>query len=534
MIDETMTNKPGLTELLRQIPLEYQEKFRESLRREAREAEQDKTEKDELAYYRQRLGEFAQGDYLEPDGTPSTEPVNLGQVYEQAMDPIAREVKEGSPERQKERQRLMSTAIILFVMVGVLVGGVFYNWKQKEARAEAATVAEMAALEGLGEETGDGTPAEGLPSPTPPFPIGADDALQTIGGLGGSLTLGRPSALEIRYQETERVVALPIDPARVTNKGELPYNAAVMASDNPVAVWVFGTVLNYAIGLPENLVADLRPGDRLRLTSDTGSSLSFVVTRVESKSNYEAAGMLTQNRVGMTLFALPASSAEAVPVVQAAYDLTGEDAQTAVYRQVGQPFYVNSPLRISEVVYSDSRTGELLVEIRGEGVGTGMLALHSRSHQTPAIPLSGEASWQLSFLLPGHSGGERITAVYRELLAGESAFIHLGEAPRLAEQLEVEDLSAIWQAERGEAVVVAMVYNPGPGAVRLPGDYLRVIRQGGDAFESRGVSSGVMERFIEAGERAEVRLVFPHPGVETPFVVQVGQWLWGADGEGGK
>jgi hypothetical protein len=92
----------------------------------------------------------------------------------------------------------------------------------------------MAALEGLGEETGDGTPAEGLPSPTPPFPIGADDALQTIGGLGGSLTLGRPSALEIRYQETERVVALPIDPARVTNKGELPYNAAVMASDNPV------------------------------------------------------------------------------------------------------------------------------------------------------------------------------------------------------------------------------------------------------------------------------------------------------------
>ena len=110
------------------------------------------------------------------------------------------------------------------------------------------------------------------------------------------VTLGRPGALEIRYMASEETVALPIDPARVSNKGEMPYNAVVMGSDSPVAVWVFGTVLNYAIGLPENLVTALQPGDRLRLTTDTGFALPFIVTQTERRASHEAGDLLSEKR----------------------------------------------------------------------------------------------------------------------------------------------------------------------------------------------------------------------------------------------
>ncbi|MBK8989483.1 MAG: hypothetical protein IPM39_26075 [Chloroflexi bacterium] len=396
-----MTRKKKADEQLSRILPEYQEKVREALNREMREAEKDTAENEMLAYLRQRLSEFEQGDYIQPDGRPSTTPVNLGQVYDKGLAPMVQDVKEGSPEQQQERRRTY-TKLAVFVAVVALFGFLaVYNRPGRVAQAvetlEGATLA-------LVEESG--ATAEPSPSPTPALPTGADDALQTIGGLGGSLTLGRPSALEIRYQATEKVIALPIDPARVSNRGELPYNAAVMASDNPVAVWVFGTVLNYAIGLPEKVVADLLPGDRLRLTSDTGYALAFVVTQTETKANHEAAGLLSQNRVGMTLFALPASSAEAVPIVQAAYDLTGEDAQTAVYREMGEPFFAGGDLQITDVVYSDSRSGELLVEITGAGQGAGLLSLHGQSHQTTAVPLPAEVTWQLRFALPANSGGE--------------------------------------------------------------------------------------------------------------------------------
>ena len=100
---------------------------------------------------------------------------------------------------------------------------------------------------------------------------------KTIGSLGGALTIGRPSAIELHYGRTEETIALAIDPSKPTPRGELRYNETTMLSDNPVAVWLFGTVLNYAIGIPDSMVRNLEPGDRITLSTDTGASLSFVV-----------------------------------------------------------------------------------------------------------------------------------------------------------------------------------------------------------------------------------------------------------------
>ena len=521
-----------LEQELARIPPEYQEVFREALTRELREAGQDLTEQDTLAYLRRRMEDLRRGDFIRPDGKTGTTTLETTAVWQASMNEIAGEVEGKPDERQRERRRtgIKGGALLLVVVIFVLV--VVNGRRQRTAQA--------AALEATAEGTAT-SPAEaagGLnallpPTPTLTTPGSADDALQTIGGLGGSLTLGRPGALEIRYMATEETVAMPIDPARVSNKGEMPYNAVVMGSDSPVAVWVFGTVLNYAIGLPENLVTALQPGDRLRLTTDTGFALAFIVTQTERRASHEAGDLLSQNRVGMTLFALPALSADAVPVALAAYDLTGEDAQTAVYREIGEPFFPGGDLKLTAVSFSDSRDGELMVTLEGTGQGNGMLAIHAHSHQTTAVPLPAEDSWQMTFLLPetvagtGGTAGEPLTAVYRQLPGGESAFIRLGDAPNLLEQLDVGDPRASWQAATGEMVVTVTVTNPGPGLVRLPGDYMQIPNKGGDAYES----GRLMDQLLEAGETYQVKLAFPHPGPTTPFVLQIGQWLWGAGRE---
>ncbi len=538
-------SKTPLEQELARIPSEYQEVFRETLNRELKEAGQDLTEQDTLSYLRRRMEDLRRGDFIRPDGKTGTTTLETTELWSPAVvSEIAQDVEGKPAARQRERRRtvIKGGALLLVAVIFVLV--VANGRRQRTAQA--------AALEATAEgtATSPAAAAEGinplLPPPTPTLttPGSADDALQTIGGLGGSLTLGRPGALEIRYMATEETVALPIDPARVSNKGEMPFNAATMASDNPVAVWVFGTVLNYAIGLPENLVTALQPGDRLRLSTDTGFALPFIVTQTERRASHEAGDLLSQNRVGMTLFALPARSADAVPVALAAYDLTGEDAQTAVYREVGEPFFPGGDLKLTAVSFSDSRSGELMVTLEGTGHGSGMLAVHARSHQTtavalPAGSLPAEDSWQMTFLLPanvadtgraadtGGATGEPLTAVYRQLPGGESAFIRLGDAPNLLEQLDVGEPRASWQAATGEMVVTVTVTNPGPGLVRLPGDYMQIPNKGGDAYES----GRLMDQLLEAGETYQVRLAFPHPGPAAPFMVQIGQWLWGAGRE---
>ena len=529
-------SKTPLEQELARIPSEYQEVFRETLNRELREAGQDLTDQDILAYLRRRMEDLRRGDFIRPDGKTGTTTLETTELWSPAVvSEIAQDVEGKPAARQRERRRtvIKGGALLLVAVIFVLV--VANGRRQRTAQAAALEVTvtpPAAAAEGI-------NPLLPPPTPTLTTPGSADNALQTIGGLGGSLTLGRPGALEIRYMATEETIALPIDPARVSNKGEMPYNAVVMGSDSPVAVWVFGTVLNYAIGLPENLVTALQPGDRLRLTTDTGFALPFIVTQTERRASHEAGDLLSQNRVGMTLFALPAGSADAVPVALAAYDLTGEDAQTAVYREVGEPFFPGGDLKLTAVSFSDSRSGELMVTLEGTGQGDGMLAIHARSHQTTAVALPAEDSWQMTFLLPanvadtgrmadtGGAAGEPLTAVYRQLPGGESAFIRLGDAPNLLEQLDVGEPRASWQAETGEMVVTVTVTNPGPGLVRLPGDYMQIPNKGGDAYES----GRLMDQLLEAGETYQVRLAFPHPGPTTPFMVQIGQWLWGAGRE---
>jgi hypothetical protein len=391
------------------------------------------------------------------------------------------------------------------------------------------------------EIAGEGTLTAGAAAPTPPLPeiTGVDDSLQTIGSLGGALTIGRPSAIEIYYGHTEETIALAIDPSKPTPKGEMRYNETTMLSDNPVAVWLFGTVLNYAIGIPDSMVRNLEPGDRITLSTDTGASLSFIVAETRQGANYEAGRVLSQNRLGLTLFSLPASAEADVSFVLANYDITSEDGQ-------GQPVYgldeqIALPgvgtLTITAVAVSHDTNGDIRIVIDGMvnellDNQTVMLSLTAHNEQTTAVELTLEESgnWQTSFILPDTIAGHPLIAEVRTLPDSNLTMVQLGDAPRLLEQLDIGITDAWWEEEMMQLVLTASITNTGEGDVYLGSDFIQTLEriestpEGGDAYEFSGQVTPSLPLLIHPGETVGIRVTFLP---QAPSVrVQIGSDLW--------
>ena len=506
---------------LSKIPAAYQDTFRRTIERDLAETEQNQSDTDLLAYLRKQRDNFKQGGFIRPDGRFGAMTLDAEARYEQAL-PEMVQSSLGEEDNSSDRRRLLATAgaivavflIILFLAIG--------KGDQPEATSETAVA-------------GEGTVA---PTPVLPEITGAEDSLQTIGNLGGALTIGRPSAIELHYGRTEETIALAIDPSRPTPRGELRYNPAMMLSDNPVAVWLFGTVLNYAIGIPDSLVRNLEPGDRISLGTDTGASLHFVVAQTWQGSNYEAGRLLSQNRLGLTLFALPASEEEDVSFAFANYDVTGEEGQAQVTYGVGRPFPLGEgeEVAVAEVGFSHTADGNLRIVVSGtisnpppeseQGLtGSIMLSLVSSSEQTTAVPISAGA-WQAEFVMPG--GGpeagvsQPLLAEFRSLPGGTLAMVQLGEVPQLLEQLQIEITGAWWDVAGERATLALSIHNPGQGAVYLSPDFIQF--PGGDVYEGTGQVIPRLPLLINPGETRGITVSFLPQAVSVQL--QIGADLW--------
>lgn len=76
----------------------------------------------------------------------------------------------------------------------------------------------------------------------------------------------------------------------------------------PTAVWIYGTVINYIVGVPytattESLLAGLASGDRITLTLDNGTALVFGAPQAERVADDDLSPM-AQNKPGLTLILL--------------------------------------------------------------------------------------------------------------------------------------------------------------------------------------------------------------------------------------
>ncbi|MBK8989852.1 MAG: hypothetical protein IPM39_27955 [Chloroflexi bacterium] len=514
---------------LSEIPPEFQDAFRQAMAREMADTEQNRTDTDILHYLRQRRDDFKRGGFIRPDGRPGMVTLNPETMYEQALPQLAQSSL-GEPDNTAERRR---TLVKIAVFVGVALLFVFFVFRGRTQREAAQTVTAAAAPATAAGANGTATPAMPLPEIT-----GVEDSLQTIGSLGGALTIGRPSAIEITYSRTAETIALPIDPSKPTPKGEMRYNAATMLSDNPVAVWLFGAVLNYAIGIPDSLVRNLAPGDRIVLSTDTGASLRFVVAETWQGANYEAGRLLSQNRLGLTLFALPAGAEDDVSFAFANYDITSEEGQEQrtyeLEEQISLPG--GGSLRVTTVQFNHETSGDIRIAVEGKSESIPasqslMLTLAAQNGQTTAVPLTPDESgnWQASFTLPDEISGLPLLAEVRALPAGSLAVVGLGETPHLWKQLEIGISGTWWDEAQRQVVLTAVITHTGIGDVYPGPDFIQISHEGGDAYETNGQATSSLPgqrlpTLIHPGETVDLTVTFLP---QAPSVrVQIGADLW--------
>lgn len=532
------------------IPPEYQDIFRQALEREMAEAEQNRTDSDILAYLRTRRQDFKRGGFIRPDGRSGLVALNPETLYEQALPQLAQSTLEKEDEAVERRRTLLKLGLfagvaLLFLLI------VFRGRSQRAAESLVEGTPGVAAAEATA--AAQAAAGGGGITPTPPLPeiSGAAEALQTIGSLGGTLTIGRPSAIELTYRRTEETIALPIDPSQPTAKGEMRYSEATMLSDNPVAVWLFGTVLNYAIGMPQSLVQNLAPGDQIRLSTDTGAALQFIVAEIGTGASHEAPQLLSQNRLGLTLFALPAASEGDVAFVRANYDLTQEAGQGPEIYEVGEPVGLGETrLQVHDVAFDATITGDVRVVISGTIAqrppgATLLVSLAASQEQTAANTLLPDESdqWQAAFVLPAAVTGQPLLAELRLVPGGQLGVVGLGNVPRLTDQLVVTSGDAWQDAASGQMTLDLTVYNPGAGAVRLDESYIQLpqayqldagafpTHEGGDAYEmtvavtTRQSGPGHwLPLLLEPGQTVGLTVTFYWP---APLVrLQIGADLW--------
>ena len=477
---------------LSEIPPEYQEIFRQTIKQEIVDSDKNRTDTDTLLYLRQRQSHFRRGGFIRPDGRSGMVSLDPETIYQQGLPQLGRG-RRGKPGvmagRRNSFLKIGFFAGVVLVFFILIFRGRAQRESEQELKVEATLTAQAAVVVPLASET-----------PTLPELAGVEDSLQTIGNLGGALTIGRPSALEIRYGRTEETIALAIDPSKPTPKGELRFNESTMLSDNPVAVWLFGTVLNYAIGIPDSLVQNLAIGDRLTITTDTGATLHFVVTESRQGASYEAGRILSQNRLGLTLFALPAGAENDVSFVFASYDFTHETGDDQPIFQLEEPITLpgGGSLVINEVHTGHDENGNLEIVLEGiasevPGAQTMLLSLVANGEQmaTTQIVLEGNAAWQAGFTMPDTLAGRPLLAELRLLPGnvlsdGSLIVVALGEVPNLLDQVTITLTEARWEEGQLAVVVSGVITNTGTTAVYLDPEFIQIPLEGGDVYETTG------------------------------------------------
>jgi hypothetical protein len=199
------------------------------------------------------------------------------------------------------------------------------------------------------------TPPAGGSSPTPSQGTSAPGPIIT--GLGGSvpLSLTTPSAIELKDKKFEVI------PVEVT-QGTWPYQRG-----NPnKAVWVFGTLVNYVVGLEANsdntdLLTHLTESDPIKLTTLGGKTFSF---RYSGRQwvTVDKTDVFRQLRPGLTLVLLGGTDDSRL-VVSASYMAEGEPTPSGLTAAK-----VRTPVEVSGARVT-TLGGELVKNVEGLPAG---------------------------------------------------------------------------------------------------------------------------------------------------------------------
>jgi hypothetical protein len=221
---------------------------------------------------------------------------------------------------------------------------------------------------------------------TPVPTQGASGPVMVVGSTGSvPLTLTAPSAIEIKSRKFE-VIPVEVD------KGAWPYQRGTLGDDK--AVWVFGTLINYVIGLEANpgnttLLQDLTEADMIKLTTYSGRAVSF---RYSGRQwvTVDKTDVFRQMRPGLTLVLLGEKGNDRL-VVSASYLVEGEATPVG-----------STPAKVG-----------MLVDVAGARVG----AMGGRLIKNVAGLPTGNAYYQVDFSVTATGPGALDASLFqRELI----------------------------------------------------------------------------------------------------------------------
>lgn len=323
------------------------------------------------------------------------------------------------------------------------------------------------------------------------------------------------------------------------------------------AVWVYGTVVNYVLGLEateENqaLVARLQSGDPLLLELSNGAQITFHVTRQEEVPADDPA-LFDQSRPGLTLVLL-GEGEEGRPAVFADFDQVEEPAPTGGPTvDVGQPVQVGDA-RVTVVEGHTQTSHDLppgtmvyLVEFSLQNTGSSPLDAGAfvmdlvdgvGNRYLPSLSVAGwgwhgllmgevapgaEVNGTAAYIVPEGLVGPTLTWVFGPRpgseLRARFAIPHTPSAV-VSAWPEVEVLEA-FLGEGGTALhVVAGVTNAGPGPLIVTADDISLSSSAGPG--ELVVAAPPFPWNIAAGESREVELQFARPEASSAIVTILG------------
>jgi hypothetical protein len=279
--------------------------------------------------------------------------------------------------------------------------------------------------------------------------------------------------------------------------------------ERDLGLWMYGTLINYVIGLPasletEALLADLSSGDRITLTLQNGTQLHFGSPQVKRVDVADASPMV-QDKPGLTLMVLGAESASRL-VVKARY--LPEDTRPAGQQSSeGIAVEVLSSGIVEDVVPQEPDSWYFVVEYQvmhdtatlvdptffvmvledAEGrrynLNDAATTLGSYGELVTSIPAGAPVQGSAGYLIPKTVKAPLIWNFRAEATSTDPATFVLGfEPPRPAPaQPDVELLEVFLDARRDVIVVSGTVYNDGESELNVTSQDVAMTAGGGQS-----------------------------------------------------
>ena len=329
----------------------------------------------------------------------------------------------------------------------------------------------------------------------------------------------------------------------------------VHAEENDVATWVYGTVVNYVIGLPyttttESRLASLDPGARITLTLNNGTNLVFGAPQARryAADNVEP---LAQAKPGLTLVLLggqeesadrlvvqarylpEASPTEGGPQTVADVEVQVLDTTIVGEAEEGRAFVVEYQVTATG---ADPVQTDLFDRVLEDGDG-------QRFSTNPAISQQGENGPPPAQIPAGEtvqaSAGYRIphdtvpplTWIFRaDPASGETARFSLPyESPLPGPpQPQVELTDAFVDEARDAIVINGLVRNTGESTLTVAEDAVKLSSSAGEG--ELIVATPPLPWEVAAGEEQAIELQFVRPAAVDSVLLDVLGFTFQLDG----